>query len=124
MILLDSSILIEPFRTQIKSKTAFHRISKDYSEYYISSVTFYEIGIGNNAQHQAYWEALSSQLNILPFDEKCAIEAIRIYQDLKNQNKLIDLADILIAATAISHKLPLATLNKKHFNRIQPLKVM
>lgn len=31
---------------------------------------------------------------------------------------LIDLADLLIAATAVTHGMSLATLNKKHFERI------
>lgn len=48
MILLDSSILIELFRKKDKSKTRFYSLSKTYSDLSISSITFYEIGIGKH----------------------------------------------------------------------------
>jgi predicted nucleic acid-binding protein len=44
-----------------------------------------------------------------------------VYANLKKKNQLIDLADQLIGATAKSHRLPIATLNKKHFQRIERL---
>jgi tRNA(fMet)-specific endonuclease VapC len=37
---------------------------------------------------------------------------------------MIDLADILIGATAITHNIPIATLNEKHFNRIKALEII
>lgn len=43
------------------------------------------------------------------------------YKALKPKNALIELADLLIGATAISNSVPLATLNKKHFERIPNL---
>jgi len=43
---------------------------------------------------------------------------------LKAQNRMIDFADLLIAATAIAHKLSLATLNFKHFGKIQDLHII
>jgi predicted nucleic acid-binding protein len=48
-------------------------------------------------------------------------KAIQIYQRLKSAGNLIDLPDLFIAATAIAHELPLATLNTKHFERITEL---
>lgn len=45
-------------------------------------------------------------------------------QQLKQENKLIDTSDILIAATAIAHDLPLVTLNRSHFERIRDLRLM
>lgn len=48
-------------------------------------------------------------------------KAIQIYQRLKSTGNLIDLPDLFIAATAIAHELPLATLNTKHFERITEL---
>jgi tRNA(fMet)-specific endonuclease VapC len=40
---------------------------------------------------------------------------------LLDSSVLIDLADLLIGATAKYHNIPLATLNKKHFQRIDGL---
>jgi predicted nucleic acid-binding protein len=124
MILLDSSILIELFRKKDKEKTQFYRLAKTYKTLCISSITHYEIGIGNRKSHSEYWEKLSENLQILPFDKECSDNAITIYLDLLKANKMVDLADILIGATALTHNIPMATLNDKHFNRIIGLEIV
>lgn len=124
MILLDSSILIELFRKKEKDKTLFYSLAKSNKTLCISSITYYEIGIGNRKLHLDYWEKLSKNLKIIPFDKECSDNAISIYLDLLKKNKVIDLADILIGATAITHNIPIATLNEKHFNRIKALEII
>lgn len=124
MILLDSSILIELFRKKDKEKTLFFSLTKTYKILCISSITSYEIGIGNRDSHYDYWEKLNENLRILPFDKECSDNAITIYLDLLKANKMIDLADILIGATALTHSIPIATLNDKHFNRIKGLEIL
>jgi tRNA(fMet)-specific endonuclease VapC len=37
---------------------------------------------------------------------------------------MIDLADIFIGATAVTYKIPIATLNIKHFERIESLELI
>jgi tRNA(fMet)-specific endonuclease VapC len=37
---------------------------------------------------------------------------------------MIDLADILIGVTALTHNIPIATLNDKHFTRINGLEII
>lgn len=37
---------------------------------------------------------------------------------------MIDIADLFIGATALTHNLPIATLNIKHFNRIKGLEII
>lgn len=124
MILLDSSVLIELFRRKDKEKTLFYSLAKIYRTLCISSVTYYEVGIGNRKSHAGYWEKLCENLLILPLDKECSENAISIYLDLQKENKLIDLADILIGATALTHDIPIATLNDKHFNRIKGLEIL
>jgi predicted nucleic acid-binding protein len=43
---------------------------------------------------------------------------------LKRKRKQIALADLFIAATAISNQLSFATLNRKHFDRIEELNII
>ncbi len=124
MILLDSSVLIELFRKKIKEKSLFYKLSNSYNEFAISSITYYEVGIGNRKSHNDYWEKLSDQLTIIPFDKTCSQFAIDIYLDLLRSNKLIDIADILIGATSKNYRLPLATINIKHFERIQGIEII
>lgn len=124
MILLDSSALIELFRKKDKEKTLFYNLAKNNEALYISSITYYEIGIGNRKVHFDYWEKLCENLQILAFDKDCSGTAIAIYLDLLKDNKMIDLADILIGATALTHNMPIATLNEKHFRRITGLELI
>jgi len=125
MILLDSSIIIELFRKTKKEQTAFYKLVGVYQSLFISSITNYEIGIGNRTIVQSeYWNKLKQNLEILPFDESCSEIAKEIYLNLLNQNKIIDIADILIGSTALNYNLPIATLNVKHFSRIEGLKVI
>jgi tRNA(fMet)-specific endonuclease VapC len=124
MILLDSSILIELFRKKDKEKTLFYSLSQTYTDLCISSITYYEIGIGNRKSHRDYWDLLSENLRVIPFDKACSNSAVAIYIDLLKANKMIDLADILIGATAVSYNIPIATLNTKHFDRIDGLEIL
>lgn len=61
---------------------------------------------------------------VVPLDKSCSITAIDIYLDLKKKNKLIDLADLLIGATAVTFQYPIATLNRKHFERIPGISII
>lgn len=125
MILLDSSVFIELFRKSSKEETLFHKLALSGNSFGISAITCYEVGIGNrNPQLKDYWEKLIGQMSILPFNKECSLIAIEIYFDLLKKNKMIDLADIFIAATAITNKIPIATLNIRHFERIHNLEII
>ena len=65
--------------------------------------------------------AILEGLTVLPFGEEVVSKSAAFYRTLKKENRLIDHFDILIAGTAIVHDLPLATLNRKHFERIEGL---
>jgi tRNA(fMet)-specific endonuclease VapC len=52
------------------------------------------------------------------------VQAATIYADLHRRGELICDADILIAATAITHGLTVATNNQAHFRRIPDLLVV
>lgn len=123
-ILLDSSILIEYFRKENKEKSVLFRFSGDHN-FCLSAITVFEIKIGLKSERQ--WDdyrVLTRNLENLPIDLSCVDKAVEIFQLLKKQNKLIELADLLIAATALSNSLPLLTLNAKHFENIPALKLI
>lgn len=124
MILLDSSVLIDLFRKKDKKKSVFYALLDSEDDFAISSITHYEIGIGNKRSNSGYWNDLYNSLTVIPFDENCSETAIDIYLDLKRRNKMIDLADLLIGATALTHGLALATINRKHFERIEMIEII
>ena len=123
-ILLDSSILIDYFRKENKSKSILYKLSNEY-HFCLSTITIFEIKIGIKTEKQWNdYHILTRNCEILSIDELCIDEAVHIYNNLKRQNNLIELADLLIAATAISNSLPLSTLNIKHFKNIPKLKII
>jgi len=67
---------------------------------------------------------LCENIRVIPFDKACSNSAITIYTELLKANKIIDLADILIGATAVTYAIPIATLNMKHFERIKGLEII
>ena len=122
-ILIDTSILIDYFRKSDKSKTELLKLYKSYETLFISSVTAFELLSGVNKKNRAATEKILNGLNIIPFDEKVAEIAAEIYRNLKKRNKDIEIRDLFIGATAIYIDLPIKTLNKKHFTRLDNLTV-
>lgn len=123
-ILLDSSIIIEYFRKEKKSKSILYQLSGKY-RFCLSTITIFELKIGLKTERQwKDYRTLIKDIEILPIDEFCIDEAVNIYHHLKKQNKLIELADLLIAATAITNSLPLATLNTRHFENIKAIELL
>ena len=124
MILLDSSVLIDLFRKENKEKTLLYKLSQTETSFGISAITHYEIGIGNKKSYNEFWNKLYNNLTVIPFDKACSTTAIEIYLDLKKKNKIIDIADLLIGATALTYNLKIATLNHKHFSKITGIEII
>ncbi len=47
----------------------------------------------------------------------------RIWSDLADRGAVIGAHDLVIAATALAHELPVVTRNPTHFERVEGLKV-
>ena len=120
-VLIDTSIIIDYLRKQNKEKTLFWKII-NRSSCYISAVTVFELYSG--AKEKKHIEALDvvlSHLEVIVFNTEQAKMASSIFRSLKSKNKLIEFRDIFIASSAIVSNMPLATLNTKHFKRIDGL---
>lgn len=124
MILLDSSVLVEHFRSKDKQATFFYQLASNKSDFSISAVTKYEILIGSKDTTNKFWKDFFNSLQSIPFDDIVVEKAVEVYKNLKSVNKMIPLADLLIAATALAYQILVATLNIKHFERIQDLQII
>ncbi len=69
------------------------------------------------------WNNLLQKVEVLSFDKAAFRVAVDINAELKRKRKQIEIPDLFIAATAITNNLPLATLNRKHFERIDHLQI-
>jgi predicted nucleic acid-binding protein len=121
-LLIDTSVLIDHLRKSQKDQTTFYQLTFHY-DYNISAITAFEFSVGTTPRNRQFIEALTANIPILPFDSTCVQNAVEIYHNLKIRNQLISLPDIFIAATALTHNLQLLTLNQKHFERIENLKL-
>lgn len=121
MIMLDTSVLIEALRATDKTSTLLHTVATEGDVLAVSSVTVYEFRNGITKANQVLCEQMLNTLSVCAFDDDAARIASTIYRSLKSQSSLIEIADILIAATALANNLPLATLNIRHFQRIHGL---
>jgi tRNA(fMet)-specific endonuclease VapC len=122
--LLDSSMLIDCFRKKNKSKSILYILSANY-RFCISSITVFEIKIGLKTERQNRdYNILMENIEIFPVDDFCIVEAVKIYKHLKEKNNLVELADLLIGATAISNSLPLASLNEKQFTNFPDIELL
>jgi tRNA(fMet)-specific endonuclease VapC len=83
MILLDTSVLIELFRATDKSKTLFFRLAAKEDLFAVSALTHYETFVGAHHAQIDFWIDLFRRLRIIPFDEKCSYQAVKIHKELK-----------------------------------------
>lgn len=121
LVLVDTSILIDFFRKSDKTNSRLLKLVKEKFSYCISAITEFEIYIGTTPNQTAYWEDFLFRTQILAFDKEIARTAVDIS---KKQSRLICIADLFIAATAVHYRLPLATLNVKHFERVEELQLL
>ena len=124
IILADTSILIDFFRKTDKSNSRLIALIRQGYTFSISAITEYEIYSGAPASQHDYWQDFLQRTTVLPFDKNAVRTAVGINNVLKRKRKQIDIADLFIAATAISNNLPFATLNMKHFERIDDLQII
>lgn len=123
-MVIDTSVFIDFLRKKDKTNTILYSIS-EVIPLAISSVTLYELLMGatdNKKLHDI--QLLTEDLLILPFDDRVAIKSSEIYHKLRKENKMIEFRDIFIAATCLVYKMPLKTLNLKHFERIPGLEIL
>ena len=123
-IIIDTSVLIDFFRKSDKSNSLLISLAKQGYIFHISAITEYEIYTGATDIQKNYWQEFLLKTEIFAFDKTVVKVAVDINYSLKRKRMQIALADLFIAATAVSHNLPFATLNKKHFERIDALRIV
>jgi tRNA(fMet)-specific endonuclease VapC len=123
-VLIDTSIIIDYLRKKNKKKSRFYKSVGNYT-LFVSTITLFELFAGARDERKRQdIDNILEYVKILPFTKNTAKKSGEIHQSLKDKNKLIEIKDLFIAATALSHNLPLMTLNVKHFDRIEELNVL
>ncbi len=115
--------MIEYLRSPNKQNTQFVKLFQS-NELSISVISIFELYNGAKSESKKKdIEILCNEIEIIDFNFETAKLASEIYLNLRSKNKLIEFGDILIAATALQYDFIVATLNRKHFERIENLQI-
>ena len=98
-----------------------------YGHLTFSAITRYEILRGLKArgalrQQEAFEDFCAANI-VVPLTAAVVVSAAEIYADLRRREELIGDADIPIAATAAVEERAVATNNRRHFDRVEGLRV-
>jgi tRNA(fMet)-specific endonuclease VapC len=112
--LLDTNIVSASLKQNVKINAKLEEVSRLELDIFISGITYYEIQRGllrsNATKKLAWFQQFCQDYPILFLDDlRIFAKASEIYADLTNRGKIIQDADILIAATAIIHNLVLVS---------------
>lgn len=120
-VLVDTSIIIDALRQKDLGQTIFYKLAQRY-EVCISILTHSESYAGKSIwernEARIALETLLSGVKILPLNENVSKEAGKI-----EAKHTIGIVDAIIAATALSHNLKLATLNLKDFEKVEGVRL-
>lgn len=124
MYLIDTDWVIEYLKGRDETVGILQSLAPDGLA--ISLITYGEIyeGIyrGNDPdRHEQIFADFLNGVAILPLDQEIMKLFARIRGQLRADGQLIGDPDILIASTAIHHKLTLLSNNQRHFSRIRDL---
>jgi len=78
----------------------------------------------HRAKREQYVRTILEELPKIPYTETTALEHARIWAALESAGQMIGDYDLIVAATAIERGSTVATFNKRHFERIEGLKVI
>lgn len=119
-ILIDTSVIIDFLRRKDKENSLLFTLAQDKRQLYVSIITHTELYAGKSVWEKKEaakdLEMLFSGVEILPLGEEISKKAGEI-----KARHAINLLDAIIAATALSSGLDLATLNTKDFKKIDGL---
>lgn len=124
-MILDTSFLVDVLRGDAVVEETVATVD-ECGTAQVSAVTVMELWEGihlataTEDERAAVGELLEG-LHELPFDRECATVAGEISAGLRDSGEPIDDADVMIAATARVHDVPVVTRNVDHFERIDDL---
>ena len=124
VIMIDTSILIDFYRKTDKNNTVWIQLVRQKYAFAISIVTKFEVYTGATESQTEFWDSILKVIEVIPLDETAIDMAVELNKELKRKRKQIDMADLFIAATAVGHNMAFATLNRKHFDRIENLRII
>jgi toxin FitB len=122
--LVDANVLSEPTKAVPEAKV-IDWLSHHEKDLVVDSIILGELCIGVQALRQGrkrtrleqWFEALADAIECLPWDVAVSRRWARLVVDLKRKGEPVPLLDGMIAATALTHGLTVATRNVHDFRK-------
>lgn len=129
-VLVDTSVLISLERDRSGLEGILERT--DGRSVAVSAITASELLHGveraesarRRARRERFVESILELVPVLPFDLAVARVHAVVWADLQARGDVIGAHDLVIAATALCHEMPLATRNVTEFDRIEGLEIL
>ncbi|MED5371351.1 MAG: type II toxin-antitoxin system VapC family toxin [Myxococcota bacterium] len=127
--LLDTNAISEVLRSRPNAEFSKWLMELPRAEQFTSSVVAGELLYGALRSSkpdrfvQLYEHQVLPRLTVLPFDLDCARVYASVRAELSSKGQPIEDADLMIAATALHHRLTVVTANVRHFGRVPGLRV-
>lgn len=115
MILVDSDVLIAHLRGIPQARDWLMRARRDTGRLATSVVSVTEVAGGMKTKESRQVTRLLASVDVLSINEHVSWKAAELMRTYGRSHSGIGLGDYLIAATALTEGLELATLNIRHF---------
>ena len=123
MIVADSDVLIDFLRGRGEASKRV-AVELETRSFATTAITAFELRSGaRGARQKSAVDTLLDAMTILPFGAEEARVAAEIRQQVEARGEPIGMADYVIAATCVATGSVLLTRNRKHFERIDGLKL-
>jgi len=123
----DTNILSYYIRGNEEIKNRLNKELSEGNQFIINPITYYEINRGllaiNSPMKSQKFKELCQVFGILELSKRVLDIAAQNYAILRKKGELIEDADLFIAATCLVNDLVLITNNRRHFSRIDGLKI-
>lgn len=127
-LILDTTELIRAERARLSVREVMRRLPLDETPY-ISVITLAELQHGlrraktptQQLQRSIFLNEVIRVLSSIPVDQQIALRVGLLDAEMALRGERVDLADLIIAATAIELGLLLVTRNLRHFEHIPGL---
>jgi predicted nucleic acid-binding protein len=122
--LVDANVLSEPTRAAPDAR-ALDWLRRHEGDLVVDTIVLGELGIGiealaagaKRARLEQWFEALVNALECLPWDIAVARRWARLVADQRRKGRPVPLLDSMIAASALTHDLTVATRNVSDFRK-------
>jgi tRNA(fMet)-specific endonuclease VapC len=124
LIVADTDVLIDALRGRSPAAQVIEDLLRS-RRLATTAISRLELGVGaQNASQRTAVQALLAAVPILPLDADAAGIASEVGATLRSSGQTIPLADLAIAGICLALDVALLTRNRRHFERIDGLRLV